>query len=376
MGLQKRSVRQPASVIEFNPNYVPNSSISFTDVTEYTPNFGGVQASANQGGIVSAIANKITIDSQSVLGAGGFVPGENGNPTSYLLLNYIDKTGLDVQNSGSLASLDGGDIVIGGSSFENQGSGTLTVGGGSTTFLGYNETSVLDTFANTNLITTTNSGLITVYGTLYSNGSINNQNTFNVEDTGTDTADSGQVEWTSANVTIGAGNFINSGNLSILGSSFSTIVGNVNNTGNISVQDDLSIPQIFSTPLGASLSIGGDFNATSGTVTVVGGAVTVTGTLTNGGQFTIGDDTSGGASAGNSWPVQYSSFSAGTLVNSGIFTSTETALVIGSGGLNNSGTFKALADDTLASPAGRASQLRTDSSRTLESSISPEGRFR
>jgi hypothetical protein len=121
----------PGSVIEFDPNYTTGSSITFNNVGEYVPNYGSIQASANQGGIVSALASEVSIDSETTLQGGIYEQGPFSPPTSYLLLNYIDRSGLDVSNAGTIASGDTGELVIGGSSFENLNGATLTVGGGS-----------------------------------------------------------------------------------------------------------------------------------------------------------------------------------------------------------------------------------------------------
>jgi hypothetical protein len=360
---------------------IPGGTVSLEGVTNYQGVYAQSGFAAYNGGVIDLLASSVTIDGTSNLQIGQSAYFYGGTAaTSYLLANNIDASGLDFQNSGVLATSANGSIVVGGSTFENEGSGVVTVGSNTTSYLGYTEgfTAGLPNVtpsANATALATSNSGSLNVYGTLNSNGSISNSGFLTVSDSGLDLQDAPSNEYNPtqgpylyrpASVEVFSGDLTNTGNALVIGSTLTVDTGNIRNSGSFAVTDDLT-DAIYMAPLNSSVNVvTGDFHnnvsttLTPSVVTVTGSSFNVGGTLYNDSSFSVSDDSTGGTSytgtppvaTPNNYPVQYSTFTAGGIHNTGLFNSDETTLTVGALGLNNSGTFNAFADDTLLTPLG------------------------
>ncbi len=357
----------------------PGTTVSLLDAQNYQGEFASTGYAAYNGGVIDLLAPTVTIDGTSSLQIGSSYYAAYGPAlTSYLLVNGVDISGLDFQNSGLLTTSGNGSIVIGGSTFENESTAIFNAGANTTSYLGYNEgfTGGLPNAAPTANLTpfaATNAGSLNVNGTLFSNGSLTNSGLLEVADSGLDLVDAPSSAYTSgpypyrpAKLEFVSGDFTNTGNIHVTGSSLNVDSGSVYNSGTFNVADDLSAPNNYPGPLDSSVTVSGDFHnyvsssATPSVATFTGSSLTVQGVLTNDSTFSVTDDATGGTSyAGtplvgtpNNYPVQYSTITATGIVNTGLFNSSESTLIIGSHGLNNSGVFNAFADDALPTPAG------------------------
>lgn len=300
---------------------------------------------------MSTISGSIELDGAEVVnGMNSYLIAGEANGT--IVFNNSAAAGLDAQNQGVLGT-HGGSLIVGGTSFENEASGSISIsqiGGG---YLGYTLASPSSApAASSELLESTNYGMINVFGTLTSNGTLTNSGVGQilVTDSGDPNA-SGSYSPGLLEVT--AGDFDNGASATVNGSSLTVLTGTLTNSGTLTIQDDLSSPsQAYN-----SLVTAENFT-NSGTVTVTGSTVTVDNQLTNNGSFTLVDDPSGGAIYGNSYPDQASTLNIlGNLDNSGAsaLLSVQNSALTGVGGgsiTNEQSATLALNDSTAALPEG------------------------
>ena len=258
----------------------------------------------------SAQSGSIELDGAEVInGLNSYLVA--GESEGSIVFNNSSASGLDSQNAGTLSAVLG-NIVVGGSTFENESTGLISIAQIGNLDLGYTLPAPNGTpTVSSELLTTTNYGQIDIYGNLTSNGTLMNAvgGTISVNDFGSVDF----YQYYPGVIDVTAGDFNNAGLTTLTASNLTVVNGNLINSGTLAINDDLSGP---SYPFSSIVTTDGGF-LNSGKVNVLGSMLNINGTLTNTGNFTVQDDDSGGVAYGNNYPDQQSFLVInGTLDNS------------------------------------------------------------